>query len=48
MYKLTPQQLSVALNAPHASVSKDPDGIYLVAALKPLSDRVKVAQLQPR
>ena len=48
MYKLTPEQLSATLSSGQASLSKRADGIYLVVVLKPQSDWVKVAQLQPR
>lgn len=48
MYKLTPDQLTATLNAQHASLRRSADGIYLVAVLRPRSNWVKVAQLQPR
>lgn len=48
MYKLTPQQLTATLSSEHASLMKSKDGVYLVAVLRPRSDWVKIAQLQPR
>jgi len=46
LYKLTPEQITGALNTGHASTLKKEDGLYVIAVLKPESDWVKVAQLQ--
>lgn len=48
MYKLSPEELSAALGATSAIVTKSADGIYVVVVLKPQATWVKVAQLEHR
>ena len=49
MYKLSPSELSAALGTTSAgTVTKSGDGIYVIVVLKPESNWVKVAQLEPR
>jgi PEGA domain len=49
MYKLSPADLSAALNANSAgTLRKSGDGIYVIAVLKPEASWVKVAQLETR
>lgn len=45
-YNLSPEQVSAALAASHASVANAKDGVYLFAVLKPEPGWAKVGQLQ--
>jgi PEGA domain len=46
-YNLSPEQVSAALTANHASVTRTQDGIYLFAVMKPDPGWVKIGQLRP-
>ncbi len=46
MYKLSPDQVSAALESGQASVLQQRDGLYIVAALEPQSDWVRIGQLE--